>query len=363
MKKSGYIFLALTCLLIGSSCYATAPALINFQGDLADTIGNPINGEYGMVFSFYSAETDGTLYWQESHDSVPVTDGIINVLLGDGTKIGGAKASFEEVFDEPEVYLAIRVNPDTDMYPRQQIVSVGYALRANLSETVRDNSITTVSIVDNSVTEDKLDSGAVTMEKLADNSVTADKIQPDIVSSINGIANDGGDIVLEAGDNVTIEADDTADTIKISVPNMGIVPIGSIIAWTKSMGGVPALPEQFVECNGQVLNDPESALNGQAIPNLNGENRFLRGSVSSGSTGGSTSHNHQWADDYGADGVPGIKVLNAADNITSASYNSAGSRIGFSYSQSSFTLDGDYWTKNTTALPPYYNIVWIMRVK
>ena len=48
------------------------------------------------------------------------------------------------------------------------------------------------------------------------------------------------------------------------------MPIGTILAWHKSFAGVPALPYKFVECNGQILSDPESSLDGQVIPNLNG---------------------------------------------------------------------------------------------
>lgn len=75
----------------------------------------------------------------------------------------------------------------------------------------------------------------------------------------------------------------------------GIVPIGFIGFWHKNLTGVPDLPDGWVECNGQVLSDPDSPLNGQTIPNLNGdatgadspnlsrkEQMFLRGGVTSG---------------------------------------------------------------------------------
>lgn len=55
------------------------------------------------------------------------------------------------------------------------------------------------------------------------------------------------------------------------------VPIGAIMAWAKSISGIPALPDGWVECNGQALTDADSPLNGQTVPNLNGENRFLYG--------------------------------------------------------------------------------------
>lgn len=60
------------------------------------------------------------------------------------------------------------------------------------------------------------------------------------------------------------------------------VPIGGIVAWHKSMPGVPSLAEGWAECNGQVLADAESPLNGQALPNLNGQALLLSGAVASG---------------------------------------------------------------------------------
>lgn len=83
-------------------------------------------------------------------------------------------------------------------------------------------------------------------------------------------------------------------------------PIGSIEAFHKNMPATPALPWGWVECNGQVLADPESPYNGQTMPSLNATGKFLRGSTVSGTlqnedVGGHThagttaaagSHNH-----------------------------------------------------------------------
>lgn len=59
-------------------------------------------------------------------------------------------------------------------------------------------------------------------------------------------------------------------------------PIGAIIAWHKSFTNTPTLPDSWVECNGQVLSDAGSVYNGQTMPDLNGEGRFLRGAAISG---------------------------------------------------------------------------------
>ncbi len=113
----------------------------------------------------------------------------------------------------------------------------------------------------------------------------------------------------------------------------GIVPIGSIVAWAKSFPGVPALSEDalFVECNGQVLDDPTSLLDGQTIPNLNAS-RFIRGAVTSGGTGGMGEHNH--TNNYSFNAGAGGTQVPLADSINNSSH-----------------------------IPPYYDVVWLIRVK
>lgn len=78
------------------------------------------------------------------------------------------------------------------------------------------------------------------------------------------------------------------------ISGFGVVPIGSISAWHKSFTNTPALPDGWVECNGQVLSDADSVYNGQTIPDLNGDGRFLRGNSTSGTLQADEfkSHNH-----------------------------------------------------------------------
>jgi|GEM_PF-1677378 len=64
----------------------------------------------------------------------------------------------------------------------------------------------------------------------------------------------------------------------------GFAPVGAIVAWHKSLAGVPALPSSWMECNGQTVSDAASPLNGRTLPNLNGQGRFLRGGTTSGAT-------------------------------------------------------------------------------
>lgn len=170
----------------------------------------------------------------------------------------------------------------------------------------------------------------------------------------NGVAVNefSSDATLSGGSNSAVP---TELAVKTYADNLttGFFPIGSIIAWAKNLTGVPALSSKFVECNGQTLSDPESPLNGQVIPNLNasggGSHRYLRGSTSSGSTGGSLSHSHNINGQL--TGGPNMLTIGVASG--SGSYSPAGHQ---------HFLD-NIPTDPTETEPPYYNVVWIMRVK
>lgn len=119
-----------------------------------------------------------------------------------------------------------------------------------------------------------------------------------------------------------------------------IPPLGVVMAWLKSFTGIPALPDGWVECNGQVLSDIDSPFNGQTIPDLNGSsgtNRFLRGSTTSGTTGGSEEHTHNVTIPNGTKGNSGYAEFAGAP--------------------------GTRTTTSVSTLPSYYEVVWIMRVK
>jgi len=137
------------------------------------------------------------------------------------------------------------------------------------------------------------------------------------------------------------------------------VPIGAIIPWAKNLTGVQSLSDDFVECSGQTLNDTESPLHGQVIPNLNGfdggRQRFLRGATSSGNTGGSELHNHMWLDTGSIRGIDAVTVLELR------SFDSGGNPKEFATDSE---INGEpFYTDNESTLPSYYEVVWIMRVK
>ncbi len=122
-----------------------------------------------------------------------------------------------------------------------------------------------------------------------------------------------------------------------------IVPIGGIVSWHKTMTGTPALAGGWVECNGQVLADPDSPYNGQTIPDLNGAKRILKGATAS--TGSITTEDFLPSHNHAVGGGGG-----------GSTYFNWGGEVGWRGDLVSYT--GPLGTPQT-----FFNVVWIMRVK
>ncbi|TRZ64712.1 MAG: hypothetical protein D4Q79_00980 [Spirochaetia bacterium] len=157
----------------------------------------------------------------------------------------------------------------------------------------------------------------------------------------------GGGAIYYSGGNVGIGTTTPATKLQVygAISGFGIVPIGSIIAWHKSFTNTPALPSGWVEANGQVLSDSNSPYNGQTIPNLNGDARFLRGGSISGTLQADElkSHTHGFGSGVGTATEHGNNTPKAGEWV-----------------------DGTYYVNSTggsETRPINMAVVWIMRVK
>ncbi len=146
------------------------------------------------------------------------------------------------------------------------------------------------------------------------------------------------------GDNLFTNSSASGEGIAAPIVNqiiwkdvgIGIVPIGSVVAWCKNLATAPPLLPNYVECNGQVLADGDSPFDGATIPDLNGSSgteRFLRGQTTSGGTGGSEIHTHRVAD---------------GSSFTVGSTNA---------------VPPNSDTGGADTKPSFYEVVWIMRIK
>lgn len=130
---------------------ATSNNIINYQGYLADSDGNPVNGNIDMTFRIYNTATGGTPLWEEtwaSNNSVIVNDGLFSVSLG-----GISTTLTQVVQDQADLYLEIVVG------------SIEVAPRSQLGSSI--SSIQTVNVQENSIETEHLANGSVTNAKVA----------------------------------------------------------------------------------------------------------------------------------------------------------------------------------------------------
>lgn len=107
------------------------------------------------------------------------------------------------------------------------------------------------------------------------------------------------------------------------VDSATLPPIGSIIGFHSALTGTPALSGNWLQCDGQVVNDPESPYNGQTLPNLNLGGFFLRGNAISGT----------------------INDVGSEDDVLVVS------------------VGGDTSVRSSFYEPPSMTVVWIIRIK
>jgi hypothetical protein len=116
-----------------------------------------------------------------------------------------------------------------------------------------------------------------------------------------------------------------------ALSDLGAVPVGCMLPYLKDLTNTPALPSHWAELNGQTLNDPESPYDGVLLPDLNVFGRFLRGGLNSGGVGGIDTFATALADNASL-GTP----------------------------QNFVTVD---FSPGAQPFPPYYTVVWVLRVK
>lgn len=117
------ILSSLLAALVMPPVAEAAPRFLAQQGRLLDVSGRPISGMIKMRFALYAQPTEGEPFWIETQE-VPVEDGYFHVVLGSKTALEPA------LFDGLPVHLGISVQEDPEMRPREEIVSVPYALFA-----------------------------------------------------------------------------------------------------------------------------------------------------------------------------------------------------------------------------------------
>lgn len=132
----GSFLLVLFFLLIphGVSAVTGINAQIPFSGTLNDSNGTPLTGTYSMKFSIYPVAIDGDPIWTDTYDSVSVTKGVFDVLLGSGG------SALTPDFNDDSYYLGVTIGTDPEMTPRQRMGATGYAINSKFLNGLESSS-------------------------------------------------------------------------------------------------------------------------------------------------------------------------------------------------------------------------------
>ena len=102
---------------------AAVPQTLNYQGQLSNAAGAPVNATVSMTFKLYDVETGGTALWSETQ-SVTVSKGLYSVRLGQVTPLASSLFG-------AGLYLGITVETDAEMTPRIALSSAPYAMQSS----------------------------------------------------------------------------------------------------------------------------------------------------------------------------------------------------------------------------------------
>jgi hypothetical protein len=119
---------------------------IPVQGRLTDASGAPLTGNHSVTFEIYDAATIGTLLCSTNYNPLTLTNGLFNATVTGCT---------DTQIDGDQLYLAVHIDADSEMTPRQPIYSVPYArsLRPG-ARIVGDKASAYTLVVNNTSTTD-----------------------------------------------------------------------------------------------------------------------------------------------------------------------------------------------------------------
>ena len=106
----------LLALVVAISTQAD-PSTLSYQAYLTDQDGSPLSESVSVTARLYSAASQ-TLLYAESHDAVPVDNGLFQIAIGGGSVIAGTFGP--ELFAEPQapLELELAINGETLAPPR-----------------------------------------------------------------------------------------------------------------------------------------------------------------------------------------------------------------------------------------------------
>ena len=120
---------------------ATVPATIDQQGRFLKMDGTPETGSLTVSFALYNMAAGSTALWTETQPLTLDAAGFYSAQLGSTTPFSPT------LFDGTVLYLGITIKGESEMAPRQALVSVPYAFRAGAAvDAVGDIHPTSITV-------------------------------------------------------------------------------------------------------------------------------------------------------------------------------------------------------------------------
>ena len=121
----------------GIALASSVASKISYQGRLTDAAGNPLNGNYNLVFQLWDDATAGSQVGSDIvRNNVPVSNGLFTVELDVP----------QEAFNGQALWLRIQVNGQW-LAPRQELLPVPYALSLRPGAQIRGDIGTAPAVV------------------------------------------------------------------------------------------------------------------------------------------------------------------------------------------------------------------------
>ena len=137
ITTSKYILSALLitfcCLFLGTKAHAQAPDGVNYQAVIRNLSGTLVaNTTIAIRIQIKQTSASGTIVFQERHSVTTSAQGVVNLVIGQGTLLGGNISTINWATGPYFVSLGVSFTNGTNYldYGSQQLMSVPYALYA-----------------------------------------------------------------------------------------------------------------------------------------------------------------------------------------------------------------------------------------
>ena len=148
MKRAGVLAALLWATALPSAL--AVPPGFNIQGRLTDANGVNREGNYSIKFTLYDATAGGGALWTRTYPALTVRNGNFQTVLGDVAgqpMLGDVFAAGDTRHLEIQVLSGPGVSsPEQPLVPRQQLVSVPYALKAAVADSVLTPGVPTGTV-------------------------------------------------------------------------------------------------------------------------------------------------------------------------------------------------------------------------